>query len=82
VAGGNMQLQMYVKIYLEKYVDLIKEEEKYYHMQFGNKDKFSNFRREFEFDIISKRLRPKIIACSEFTQICSSIDILSDGDML
>ena len=51
-------------------------------MQFTNKDKFINFRKEQEFDIISKGIRPKIISCQDFTQICRAIDVLNEYEMV
>jgi hypothetical protein len=61
-----MTLEKYLEEYIGIYVKMIGKEEEYYKMQFNNDDKFKMFRKEYEFDLINKQLRPKFIACNDF----------------
>jgi hypothetical protein len=63
-------------LFLEKYLDIMKAEKEYFELKFGNIDKFNNIRREHEYDMLNKYLRPRSIACNAFPQICSAIDFL------
>ncbi len=54
-------------------------EEAYFLRLFSNKDRFDQFRREHEYDIIlHKRMRPHIIGCGDLQSLCASIDFLRD----
>jgi hypothetical protein len=57
---------------------VIKLEEAYFDKQFSYKDRFDQFRRENEYDIIQKRLRPHIVGCGDLKALCQSIDLLND----
>ena len=67
--------------FLAKYLRLISDEQKYFTTQFNSQEdyiqKWQVFRRENEYDIIQKRIRPWILGCIEIKEVCQSIDVLN-----
>ena len=67
--------------FLGKYLELISEEQTYFRKQFTSdedfKQKFQVFRRENEYDVLVKRIRPWIVGCVEIEELCRCVDIFS-----
>ena len=65
--------------FIGKYLELISLEQVYFRQQFTAKQdftqKFSVFRRENEYDMLVKRIRPWIVGCVEIEELCRCIDI-------
>jgi len=67
--------------FLAKYLELISLEQAYFKKQFKAEEdftqKFEVFRRENEYDMLVKRIRPWIVGCVEIEELCRCIDIFS-----
>ena len=65
--------------FIGKYLELISLEQGYFRAQFtADEDftqKFQVFRRESEYDMLVKRIRPWIVGCNEIEELCRCIDI-------
>ena len=67
--------------FLAKFLRLISDEQTYFVAQFGSSEDFNSkwvvFRRENEYDMIQKRIRPWILGTSDITEVCECIDTLN-----
>lgn len=67
--------------FLAKYLEVISEERAYFALQFNSKDdlkqKFDVFRRENEYEMLGKRIRPWIVGCTEIEELCHCIDVFN-----
>jgi len=68
----------FVAAFIGKYLSILKREKKYFIDLMSDHDltKFDTFRRDNEFDLLSKRIRPWIVGCNDFADLCRSIDAL------
>jgi hypothetical protein len=62
----------FVDKFMTKYLAMMTREKQYFIdlMGIDNIVKFENFRRENEFDLLSKRVRPWIVGCTDFKDLC------------
>ena len=67
--------------FLAKYLELISDEQAYFQRQFVSdedlKQKFEVFRRENEYEMLAKRIRPWIVGCVEIDELCICVDVFN-----
>jgi len=67
-------LDQYLHSFLDPYAEIMRLEEEFFMKQFQKREKFYQFRADMEYDVLHKRIRPQIIRCVSFEDICSGID--------
>lgn len=76
-----MQANEFLGAFLAKYLELISEEQSYFKRQFSSNEdltqKFDVFRRENEYEMLAKRIRPWIVGCIEIDELCRCIDVFN-----
>ena len=73
---GVVKVFAFMVKYLEKFTFLMNLEHEYYMRSFSNQERFDQFRKENEYDLIFKKIRPFIISCPDFGILCNAIDVL------
>eukprot|EP00347_Sterkiella_histriomuscorum_P013080 403366099 len=71
-------LFQYMVKFMELFTNLFQMEQEYFMRQFSNKERFNQFRKENEYDLINKKLRPYIIYSNDVINLCDAIDLLQD----
>lgn len=69
----------FITAFIGKYLAVVRRERQYFTslMSETNLSRFEAFRRENEFDLLSKRIRPWIVGCTDFQDLCMSIDAVN-----
>ena len=69
----------FITAFIGKYLAVVRRERQYFInlMSEENLPLFEAFRRENEFDLLSKRVRPWIVGCTDFHDLCMSIDAVN-----
>ena len=69
----------FISNFLSTYLELISAEQDYFVKQFSAPEdlaqKFNVFRRENEYEMLGKRIRPWIVGCVEIDELCKCIDV-------
>ena len=74
----QVNLHSYISVFLSKYSDLMTLESHYFHQQFSFTERFQQFCRENEYEMLHQRLRPHIVGCTDIQSLCDTIDLLKN----